>query len=105
MVEADLQHCQVGGQVTEIAGRVAVVTGAGSGIGAALSKVLCEKGASVALVDLDGDRAQAVADEIVQTGGAAVAMGCDVSDRAEVRVMKERANAALGPVSLVFANA
>jgi NAD(P)-dependent dehydrogenase (short-subunit alcohol dehydrogenase family) len=91
--------------VTDIAGRAAVVTGAGSGIGAALAKVLSEKDASVALVDLDGDRAQAVADEVVEAGGKAVAIACDVSERADVKAMKERANAELGPISLVFANA
>jgi 3-oxoacyl-[acyl-carrier protein] reductase len=60
-------------------GRVAVVTGAGAGIGAAIARRLASEGAAVTVIDRDCDAARAVAEEIGGTGAAA-----DVSDRAEV---------------------
>jgi len=91
--------------VTEIAGRVAFVTGGGSGIGRALASALAVEGAAVVVADILHENARAVADEINAAGAVAVALACDVSDRASVRQAKEQANAALGPVSLLFANA
>src|SRR5262245_47735241 len=63
------------------------------------------EGAAVAVADMRADAARAVADEIRKAGGQAIAVVCDVSDRASVRRMKVEAEAALGPVSLLFANA
>jgi len=91
--------------VTEIAGRVAFVTGGGSGIGRALASALAAEGAAVVVADILHENARAVADEIGAAGATAVALACDVSDRASVRQAKDEANAALGPVSLLFANA
>lgn len=92
--------------MTEIRGRVALVTGGGSGIGRALALALAAEGASVVIADILTDTADAVAKEIKAAGGAAVPVACDVSDRAAVRQMKREANAAFGrPVSLLFANA
>jgi NAD(P)-dependent dehydrogenase (short-subunit alcohol dehydrogenase family) len=91
--------------VTEIRGKAAVVTGGGSGIGKALSKALAREGASVAVADILLDNARKVADEINSTGGKAVAVDCDVSDRSSVRKLKSRANADLGAIQLLFANA
>jgi len=91
--------------MTEIAGKTALVTGGGSGIGRGLVLGLVDEGASVAVVDLLQDRAEEVADEVRKKGGTAIALACDVSDRESVRQMKDDANAELGPVSILFANA
>lgn len=91
--------------MTEVAGKAAVVTGGGSGIGMGLAKELARQGATVAVADILLPNAQRVADEITEAGGTAVAIHCDVSDRASIAAMKVEANAALGPVQLVFANA
>lgn len=91
--------------MTEIAGRTAVVTGGGSGIGRALAKSLASEGAAVAVVDILLENAQAVADEIGAEGGSAKAFRCDVCDRDSVAAMKADVTRELGPVSLLFANA
>jgi NAD(P)-dependent dehydrogenase (short-subunit alcohol dehydrogenase family) len=91
--------------VTEIAGKAAVVTGGGSGIGMGLAKELARQGASVAVADIILDKAEKVADEIRSTGGKAVALHCDVCERGSIQEMKRKAAAALGTVQLVFANA
>lgn len=91
--------------MTGISGKAAVVTGGGSGIGMGLARELARQGASVAVADILPDNAERVAAAIRAAGGTAVAIPCDVCDRASIRAMKEEAIAALGPVSLVFANA
>lgn len=91
--------------MTEIAGKAAVVTGGGSGIGMGLAKELARQGATVAVADIDLINAEKVADQIRTAGGTAVALHCDVCDRATIARMKEQAHAALGPIQLAFANA
>ena len=91
--------------MTDISGRTALVTGGGSGIGRALAMRLAAEGASVVVADILQERADSVAKEIAGAGGTAAAVSCDVSDRASVRDAKARANAAFGPVTLLFANA
>jgi NAD(P)-dependent dehydrogenase (short-subunit alcohol dehydrogenase family) len=91
--------------VKQINGNVAVVTGGGSGIGRALANALAAEGASVVVADILQQNARLVADEITAKGGAAVPTTCDVSDRAAVKRLKAEANAAFGPVTLLFANA
>jgi NAD(P)-dependent dehydrogenase (short-subunit alcohol dehydrogenase family) len=91
--------------MTEIAGKTAVVTGGGSGIGMGLAKALAKQQASVAIADLMLDNARKVADEITAAGGKAVAIQCDVCERESIAQMKARASAEFGPVQLVFANA
>jgi NAD(P)-dependent dehydrogenase (short-subunit alcohol dehydrogenase family) len=91
--------------MSEIKGRSAVVTGGGSGIGMGLAKELARRGAKVGVADIILDNARKVVDEIRSAGGTAVALQCDVCDRDSVNKMKTDANAAIGPVQLVFANA
>src|SRR5690606_7699828 len=61
-------------------GAVALVSGAGSGIGAATAALLAERGAAVGVADIDPDAAAAVAASIGDAGGTAVAVACDVRD-------------------------
>lgn len=82
-----------------------IVTGAGSGIGAATARLAAEKGASVAVVDIDGQAARQVSEDIVQRGGTAVALTVDVSEEAQIAQMFTDAAATLGPISGVLNNA
>ena len=68
----------------EHTGRVALVTGASSGIGAAVAAVLAEQGATVAVNGIDPDGTHAVAGEIVAAGGSAVPLVADVTDAAAI---------------------
>ena len=91
--------------MTDINGRAAVVTGAGSGIGMGLAKELARQGATVAVADIILENAGNVAAEITAEGGKAIAIHCDVCERGSINAMKEEAQAALGTIQLVFANA
>jgi NAD(P)-dependent dehydrogenase (short-subunit alcohol dehydrogenase family) len=86
--------------VERLEGRVAVVTGAASGIGRALAAGLVAEGASVVLADVDGDAVRAVADEV---GGVGVA--CDVSDAESVQALADAAVSRFGAVHVVCNNA
>ncbi|NNE52230.1 MAG: SDR family oxidoreductase [Sulfitobacter sp.] len=77
-----------------------VITGGGSGIGAAIARAASAKGARVCVADLDQGKAQAIADEI---GG--IAVQCDVGDEAAIQSVIERAEAAHGPVDIWVSNA
>jgi 2-keto-3-deoxy-L-fuconate dehydrogenase len=67
-----------------LSGRLAVITGAGSGIGRAIARKFAANGASVCLLDINPAQAEMVAAEITGTGGTASAHECDVSDRVSV---------------------
>ncbi|MFC9892173.1 SDR family oxidoreductase [Nocardia sp. NPDC127579] len=86
----------------EISGKVAIVTGGGAGIGAALARRLADGGARVVIADLDSAGAARVAESI---GAHAVAVGGDVSDEQVIAGLIARAEAEFGPVDLYFANA
>lgn len=90
----------------ELAGRVAVVTGGGSGIGRALCLALAARGcAGVVVADLDEEAAQAVAGEVEVAGGSALAVGCDVGDPMQVDGLLHLAVERFGTVHLVCNNA
>ncbi|HXY95288.1 MAG TPA: SDR family NAD(P)-dependent oxidoreductase [Acidimicrobiia bacterium] len=85
----------------DLDGRVAVITGAGSGIGEASARMLAAVGAELVCADLDLDAAERVADAIRDDGGRARAARCDVSVRDEVDDLVERVFADLGHVDVM----
>ena len=89
----------------DLAGRVALVTGASSGLGARFAKILSEAGAKVALCARRIDRLEALSDEMRGSGGATLPVGMDVTDADSVAAAFDAAEATLGPVDTVFANA
>jgi NADP-dependent 3-hydroxy acid dehydrogenase YdfG len=91
--------------VTSDGDRVAFVTGASSGIGAALARVLARRGVAVALAARRTDRLEAMARGIEGDGGRALAVRVDVGDLTSVRAGVHAAEAALGPIDLLVANA
>jgi NAD(P)-dependent dehydrogenase (short-subunit alcohol dehydrogenase family) len=90
--------------VDDLTGRVAVITGAGSGIGRATSIALAREGARVVVTDIDGDRAGAVASEIGGEGGEARGARCDVASDDDVARTREIALEAFGRVDVVMNN-
>jgi NAD(P)-dependent dehydrogenase (short-subunit alcohol dehydrogenase family) len=87
------------------AGRVALVTGGGRGIGAATARLLARQGAGVALAARTAEEVTSVAAEISGHGGTALPLIFDVSDEESVASGFERARAELGPVTILINNA
>jgi short-subunit dehydrogenase len=90
---------------SSLAGKVAVVTGASSGIGWALAKELAAEGCRVGLIARRAEPLQALAADIAAAGGKAVAAAADVGRREQVAAAVESVRAALGPIDLAIANA
>ncbi|HTY77295.1 MAG TPA: SDR family NAD(P)-dependent oxidoreductase [Candidatus Bathyarchaeia archaeon] len=85
--------------------RMAIVTGAGSGIGRAIALALAAKGSPVAVMDLDGASAEATAGQIKKAGGQASAFQGDTSKAEELNRAVSGAIAALGPLEIMVNNA
>ncbi|WP_433799233.1 3-oxoacyl-ACP reductase FabG [Actinomycetospora sp. CA-084318] len=85
--------------------RVAIVTGAARGLGAATALRLAADGLAVAVIDLDESAAKTTADAITEAGGKAIAVGADVSDNDAVTAAVERIVAELGPPTVLINNA
>src|SRR5437879_739766 len=91
---------------SRLSGRRALVTGGGSGIGAATARAMSREGAAVAVVDIVGAAAESVASEIRANGGSSIGIACDVSDEEAVRATFDDAESELGgPVDALFNNA
>jgi NADP-dependent 3-hydroxy acid dehydrogenase YdfG len=88
-----------------LANRVAVITGASSGIGEATAELLAERGAKVALLARRADRLDALAERITKAGGTALALPVDVTDADSLNAAAERVQAELGTADLLFNNA
>ncbi len=88
-----------------LSGRTVLVTGASSGLGSRFARVCSQAGAKVAVAARRTDRLEALVAEISAAGGTAAAVALDVLDEASVKAGFDAAEAALGPIDSVIANA
>ncbi len=88
-----------------LAGEVAVVTGAGAGIGRAIAATYAAAGAAVMVSDLDAHDARSVAKEIEARGGTAVGMACDVTQEADLDALFHETLKAFGKLTILVSNA
>ncbi|TYZ14326.1 3-ketoacyl-ACP reductase [Hymenobacter lutimineralis] len=91
--------------MNSIAGKIALVTGAGKGIGRAVALALAQEGAHVALLARTETDLQAVAEEIRRLGGKVALTAADVADRAAVEAAVQQLTAELGPIDILINNA
>jgi len=89
----------------KLEGKVAIITGAGRNIGEEIARVFAREGAAVVVNDISLEAAQRVAGEIKASGGRALAVGGDVSNSRDVRVMIERTVAEFGGLDILVNNA
>src|SRR5687768_13104809 len=88
-----------------LSGRVALVTGAGQGMGRAVAGALAARGVAVVVNDINPDAAEAAAVELSEGGAAAAAIAADVIDAAAVRAMVEQTVARFGGLHILVNNA
>lgn len=89
----------------KLAGKVAIVTGASSGIGEATAIALAAEGATVAIAARRSDRLAALAKRLTESGGQVLSITADVSDEAQVSVMVQKTQAEFGRVDILVNNA
>ncbi|SIO84956.1 SDR family NAD(P)-dependent oxidoreductase [Nocardiopsis sp. JB363] len=89
----------------DFTGKTAFVTGGSAGMGAATVRAFAEAGAAVAIIDLDGDAAQKLANELTGKGLKALAVTCDVSDEDQVAAAVRATVEAFGGLDMAFNNA
>jgi len=95
----------MGASDQELTGRVAIVTGAGAGIGAGIAAMLAEAGAAVTVADIDGERAASTAKAIEKRGGRAIMVTADVSDAHEIDALVRQTVTDLGGIDILVNNA
>jgi len=91
--------------IEDFASQVAVITGAGSGIGRACAQSFAHEGAAVLVSDINLQRAEAVAEEIRASGGRAAANRCNVAVPADLAAMRQAALDAFGKITILMNNA
>ena len=89
----------------EFAGKVAFITGAGSGIGRATALAFADRGAAVVIADVSAEASRGVAEEIVRTGGQALGLACDVTVSDDVQTALRQTVEAFGRLDFAFNNA
>jgi len=89
----------------DLTGRVALVTGSGAGLGKQHALLLAQRGARVAINDLNLDSAQAVSDEITTAGGQAMAIAASVSDFGSIQAMVDDVLGQWGQIDILINNA
>ncbi|AEV74750.1 short-chain dehydrogenase of unknown substrate specificity [Mycolicibacterium rhodesiae NBB3] len=90
---------------TPFGGGVAVITGAGAGIGAGLARHAAKLGMTVVLADIDAEAIASLRDELEQSGAVSIDAVCDVTDPGAVSALAERVYRDVGPVRLLVNNA
>jgi len=88
----------------DLTGRVALVTGASSGLGTRFARMLADNRAKVVLAARRIERLQALRDQIVEAGGQATAVPMDVTDIASIRAAVDQAESAVGPIDILVNN-
>ena len=89
----------------ELKGKVALITGAGQGVGRGIAMVLAAEGVKVAINDLFQEKADKVAKEIKEKGGTAIGVQADITNLDQVKAMVSKIAAELGPVNILVNNA
>src|SRR5256884_2072409 len=103
--DGDLRDAPMNNPTYDFEDQVALVTGAGSGMGLVTAQAFAEAGAAVVLADIDEVAVCAATDDLTATGHQAVGVTCDVADEAQAAAMVERAVAAFGRLDMAFNNA
>jgi NAD(P)-dependent dehydrogenase (short-subunit alcohol dehydrogenase family) len=89
----------------QLAGKVALITGTGSGIGKATALLLAQTGVRIAAIDRNAEESQQTVQQIQQQGGEAISAIADVSQPEQMRQAIEQVVSAFGRIDIVFANA
>ena len=95
----------MGNPIYDFRDQVALVTGAGSGMGLVTAKSFADAGAAVVLADIDEGALRAATDELTTAGHQVTGVTCDVADEAQAAAMVERAVATFGRLDMAFNNA